>query len=77
MNDTPSTKEAKDMNNGLNLFAEALVFVHGKSAESEAAKHALLCERMGDMDTAETWRQLQGAVRGLKQAADCANRKAA
>ena len=65
------------MNTGLNLFAEALVFVHGKSAESEAAKHALLCERMGDMDTAETWRQLQGVVRSLKQPADCANRKAA
>jgi hypothetical protein len=32
---------------------------------------------MGDMDTAETWRQLQGAVRGLKQDADCTNRKAA
>ena len=30
------------MNTGLNLFAEALVFVHGKSAESEAARHALL-----------------------------------
>jgi hypothetical protein len=77
MTDTHQTKEARDMNNGLNLFAEALVFVHGKSAESEAAKHAQLCERMGDMDTAETWRQLQGAVRGLKQPADCACRKAA
>ena len=51
------------MNTGMNLFAEALVFVHGKGAESEAAKHALMCERMGDMETAETWRQLQGAVR--------------
>ncbi len=65
------------MNNGLNLFAEALVFVHGKSAESEAAKHAQLCERMGDMDTAETWRQLQGAVRRFRASSDCANRKAA
>ena len=65
------------MNNGLNLFAEALVFVHGKSAESEAARHAQLCERVGDMDTAETWRQLQGAVRRLKLSTDCANRKAA
>ena len=64
------------MNNGMNLFAEALVFVHGKCAESEAAKHALLCERLGDMETAETWRQLQGAVRRLKPA-DCATRKAA
>jgi hypothetical protein len=65
------------MNTGLNLFAEALVFVHGKSAESEAAKHALICERMGDMEAAETWRQLQGAVRRVKLTADCANRKAA
>lgn len=65
------------MNIGLNLFAEALVFVHGKSAESEAAKHALLCERMGDTETAEIWRQLQGAVRNLKQPRDCANRQAA
>jgi hypothetical protein len=65
------------MNTGLNLFAEALVFVHGKSAESEAAKHALICERMGDMEAAETWRQLQGAVRRVKHTADCANRKAA
>ena len=71
------TKEARDMNTGLNLFAEALVFVHGKSAESEAAKHALLCERMGDMDTAETWRQLQGAVRNLKTPAGSPSRKAA
>jgi hypothetical protein len=65
------------MNTGLNLFAEALVFVHGKGAESEAAKHALICERMGDMDAAETWRQLQGAVRRLTLTTDCANRKAA
>jgi hypothetical protein len=65
------------MNEGLNLFAEALVFVHGKGAESEAAKHALICERMGDMEAAETWRLLQGAVRRLSPAAPCANRKAA
>ncbi len=65
------------MNTGLNLFAEALVFVHGKGAESEAAKHALLCERMGDMDTADTWRKLQGEVRRVKLTSDCANKKAA
>jgi hypothetical protein len=65
------------MNNGLNLFAEALVFVHGKGAESEAAKHALLCERMGDMDTADTWRRLQGEVRRVKLPAGCGQRKAA
>lgn len=53
------------MNNGMNHFAEALVFVHGKMAESEAARHAQLCERSGDSETAETWRKLQSAVRGL------------
>ena len=65
------------MNNGLNLFAEALVFVHGNSAESEAAKHALICEKMGDLEAAETWRQLQGAVRQLGLSTECANRRAA
>lgn len=65
------------MNNGLNLFAEALVFVHGKGAESEAAKHAQICERLGDMETAETWRQLQGAVRTLKRKPDCVSLRAA
>jgi hypothetical protein len=71
------TKEAANMNNGLNLFAEALVFVHGTHAESEAAKHAVICERMGDMEAAETWRQLQGAVRRLKLSTECANLRAA
>ena len=65
------------MNDGLNLFAEALVFVHGKSAESEAARHALLCEKMGDAETAATWRQLQGAVRALTRSSPCANLQAA
>ena len=65
------------MNDGLNLFAEALVFVHGKGAESEAARHAQLCEKMGDTETAETWRQLQGAVRDLRRTTPCVNRRAA
>ena len=65
------------MNDGLNLFAEALVFVHGKGAESEAAKHARLSEDRGDHAGAATWRQLQGAVRRLPLTTDCANRKAA
>jgi len=54
------------MNQDLNLFAEALVFVHGNRAESEAALHAALCERSGDTETAETWRRLQRAVREQK-----------
>ena len=62
-------------NQGFNLFAEALVFVHGKRAESEAAMHAALCEKSGDFDTAETWRQLQDAVRDM--ATNCPERRAA
>ncbi|MEO6606959.1 MAG: hypothetical protein ABIN69_00645 [Aestuariivirga sp.] len=40
-------------------FAEALVFVHGNRAASEAARHALLCEKSGDTETAAHWRKLQ------------------
>ena len=65
------------MNDGLNLFADALVFVHGKSAASDAARHAVLCEKMGDFDAAAPWRQLQGAVRRLRVSTECANRRAA
>lgn len=65
------------INQGFNLFAEALVFVHGKGAESEAARHAQLCEKSGDTETAETWRRLQKAVRGLHKDSTCLNRKAA
>lgn len=54
------------MNQDLNLFAEALVFVHGTGAESEAAMHAALCEKSGDSETAETWRRLQRAVRSYR-----------
>jgi hypothetical protein len=56
--------EAK-MNQGFSHFAEALVLVHGTRAETEAARHAQLCERSGDTDTAETWRIVQRAVRNL------------
>jgi hypothetical protein len=65
------------MNHGFNLFAEALVFVHGKGAESEAARHAALCEKSGDTEAAETWRKLQQAVRDFTARSECANRKAA
>jgi hypothetical protein len=44
-------------------FAEALVFVHGRKAEAEAAMHAAICERSGDMETAETWRRVQNTLR--------------
>ena len=44
-------------------FAEALVFAQGPKAEAEAAKHAILCEKSGDMETAETWRNVQFALK--------------
>jgi hypothetical protein len=53
------------MNEGFHQFAEALIFVHGPYAESEAARHARLCERIGDGNTANTWRKLQIAVRQM------------
>jgi hypothetical protein len=43
--------------NGFAYFADALVFVHGPMALAEAARHAELCERIGDMETAARWRQ--------------------
>lgn len=55
------------MTQNLSLFAEALVFVHGNRAESEAARHAALCEKSGDTETADTWRKLQRAVRYVPQ----------
>ena len=59
------------LNQGYYQFAEALVFVHGNNAEGEAARHAILCERSGDTETACIWRKIQYAVRNfnLKQAA--------
>ena len=53
------------MNTGHAQFAEALVFVHGPGAEAEAAMHANLCEKSGDNEIAETWREIQRAVRCL------------
>ncbi len=58
-------------NSGYMLFAEALVFAHGPKAEAEAAMHAILCEKSGDMETAETWRKVQSTLKfgGVKKAA--------
>jgi hypothetical protein len=49
-------------NSGYSHFAEALVFVHGNGAASEAARHAQLCEKSGDTETAATWRKVQAQV---------------
>ena len=43
------------MNNGYAHFAEALVFVHGPRAMSEACRHAELARRTGDEDMAAHW----------------------
>ncbi len=51
---------------GYDYFADALVFVHGKDAAAEAAKHAVLCEKFGDSSYAETWRKIETAVVGLE-----------
>ncbi len=48
--------------NGYAHFAEALVFVHGPQAFAEAARHAELCERSGDMETAARWRKTMRLV---------------
>jgi hypothetical protein len=51
------------MNQSIIQFADALVFVHGERAEEEAARHAALCEKSGDMRYARLWRQVQRMVR--------------
>ncbi|MFN0194920.1 MAG: hypothetical protein ACKVP5_23560 [Aestuariivirga sp.] len=58
------------MNHQLSRYAEALVFVHGLEAESEAARHATLCERTGDNETAVTWRRLVEELRRRKPKLD-------
>jgi hypothetical protein len=54
--------DMKMENTGYTHFAEALVFAHGPRAACEAARHAQLCERSGDNETAETWRKVQAQV---------------
>jgi predicted Zn-dependent peptidase len=54
--------ESKMENTGYSHFAEALVFAHGNRAAGEAARHAQLCERSGDTETADTWRKVQAQV---------------
>ncbi|MCA0434777.1 MAG: hypothetical protein LCH46_16155 [Proteobacteria bacterium] len=48
---------------GLVQFADALVFVHGPMALREAARHADLCERVGDHESADRWRRTMSLVR--------------
>ncbi len=49
-------------NTGYTHFADALVFVHGRHAVGEAARHAMLCEKSGDTETAAYWRKLQNQL---------------
>ena len=51
--------------NGFAHFADALVFVHGHKALAEAARHAELCERAGDMETAGRWRRAMDHVKAV------------
>ena len=53
-------------NTGYSHFAEALVFAHGPRAACEAARHAQLCERSGDTETADTWRKIQAQVASIE-----------
>ncbi|MBL8907028.1 MAG: hypothetical protein JNM20_10155 [Rhizobiales bacterium] len=48
-------------------FARQVIFVHGGKAVSEAAYHAELCERLGDVKTARTWRLVQAAIADLEK----------
>jgi hypothetical protein len=68
---TRNAMEVNMLTTGYAHFAEALVFAHGPRAEAEAAMHAILCEKSGDMETAETWRKVQSALKytSVKKAA--------
>lgn len=57
------------LNQGFEHFADALVFAHGGKAASEAGRHAILAERSGDTELADTWRRLQAAVSERRLAA--------
>jgi hypothetical protein len=59
-------------NTGFTHFAEALIFAHGNKAACEAARHAALCEKSGDTETAETWRNLQAQVSKISPMRLCA-----
>ena len=59
---TKNQRETEMVNTGYMHFAEALVFAHGPRALGEAARHAQLCERSGDTETAATWRKVQAEV---------------
>ncbi len=56
-------------------FADALIFVHGNRALAEAARHAELCERSGDMETAARWRRTMALVNPAMQARPGTNQK--
>ena len=56
---------------GFAHFAEALVFVHGPLAFAEAARHAELCERSGDMETAARWRRTMTLVKSSPKQKHC------
>ena len=54
------------INTGYTHFAEALVFVHGTRAMSEASRHAELARRTGDEDMAAHWHATLAELKQFK-----------
>ncbi|WP_108258571.1 hypothetical protein [Mangrovicoccus ximenensis] len=54
-----------DMNQ-ISQHAHALYRAHGDRAEAEAAQKSKLCESRGDMEEAEEWNAIRGAIRMLR-----------
>ncbi len=48
-------------------YAQRLYRAHGAHAEYEAATKAQECEKRGDKEQAETWRQVRMAIREMRQ----------
>jgi hypothetical protein len=49
-------------------YARQLLEAHGDHAVAEAAQKASACERQGDKENAETWRQVEAALKLMRGA---------
>lgn len=47
-------------------YARQLMDAHGPRAIAEAAQRAVQSERMKDEDEAQTWRQVEAALKGMQ-----------
>jgi hypothetical protein len=47
-------------------YARQLLDAHGEKAVAEAARKALQCEQHGENEQAETWRQIESAIRLMR-----------